>query len=95
MTNARDDLWWRTLDDLEDPAAAAAAPWLDPIRRRSFLKLMAAGLALGGVGGCSERPPAEPIVPYVRAPEGAIAGKPIYYATAMPSVLGLGLGLLV
>src|SRR5262245_18346134 len=89
------DLWWRTLDDVEDPAASAAASWLDPIHRRSSLKRRAAGLAPGGVGGCSERPPAEPIVPYVRAPEGAIAGKPVYYATAMPSLAGLGLGLLV
>src|SRR5262245_22924914 len=95
MSALTGDLWWRTLDDVEDPAAGGAAPWLDPIRRRSFLKLMAAGLALGGFGGCSERPPAEPIVPYVRAPEGMVAGKPVYYATAMPSVAGLGLGLLV
>ncbi|HLY39061.1 MAG TPA: Fe-S-cluster-containing hydrogenase [Candidatus Binatia bacterium] len=92
--------WWRSVDELADPAAldalvARELPWLDPIRRRSFLKLMGAALALGGFAGCSERPPAEPIVPYVRAPEGMIAGQPVYYATAMPSVGGLGLGLLV
>ena len=52
---------------------AAASLWLDPMRRRSFLKVMAAALVLGGVAGCSdERRPAQPIVPYVRAPEGIV-----------------------
>src|SRR5581483_10359749 len=99
LAGARGALWWRTLEEVADSDAfaalvarempAAASLWLDPIRRRSFLKLMAAALALGGLGGCPERPPAEPIVPYVHAPETPVAGPPVSYATAMPSVAGL------
>jgi molybdopterin-containing oxidoreductase family iron-sulfur binding subunit len=75
---------------------AAASLWLDPMRRRSFLKVMAAALVLGGVAGCSdERRPAQPIVPYVRAPEGIVPGRPVYYATAMAPYGGVGMGLLV
>src|SRR5947199_13498 len=55
---------------------------------------MAAALARGGLGSGGERP-SEPIVPYVRAPEGIVPGRPLYFATAMPSAGGLGLGLLV
>ena len=104
LAAARGEQYWRTLEEVADSAAfeellarempAAAALWLDPMRRRSFLKLMAAALALGGLGGCGERP-AEPIVPYVHAPEGVIPGRPLYFATAMPTAGGLGLGLLV
>ena len=94
MSRSTDGEWWRALEDGADPAAQELGR-LDPIRRREFLKLMGAALALGGFAGCSERPPAEPIVPYVRAPEGVIAGQAVYYATAMPSAGGVGLGLLV
>jgi MoCo/4Fe-4S cofactor protein with predicted Tat translocation signal len=65
----------------------------DPITRRRFLQLMAASLALGGLGACS-RPPTETIVPYVRQPEEIIPGKPLFYATAM-TLRGYALGLLV
>ena len=104
LASARGEHYWRTLEEVADSAAfqellarelpAAASLWLDPMRRRSFLKLMAAALALGGLGSCGERP-SEPIVPYVRAPEGIVPGRPLYFATAMPSAGGLGLGLLV
>ncbi|MGI9025794.1 MAG: TAT-variant-translocated molybdopterin oxidoreductase [Burkholderiaceae bacterium] len=49
--------------------------------RREFLKLMAASLALGGLGACS-REPQEKILPYVNAPSGSIAGEPRFFATA-------------
>ena len=49
-------------------------------KRRTFLKIMAASIALAG-GGCSG-PPQEVIVPYVRMPEKMVPGKPLYYATA-------------
>ena len=104
LASARGEHYWRTLEEVADSAAfqellarelpAAASLWLDPMRRRSFLKLMAAALALGGLGSCGERP-SEPIVPYVRAPEGIVPGRPLYFATATPSAGGLGLGLLV
>ena len=45
-----------------------ATEWLDPVGRRSFLKLMSASLALAGVGAACTAQPAELIVPYVRQP---------------------------
>jgi molybdopterin-containing oxidoreductase family iron-sulfur binding subunit len=66
---------------------------IDPVSRRRFLQLMAASLALAGLGACS-RAPKETIVPYVRQPEEIVPGKPLYFATAM-SVRGLATGLLV
>ena len=66
---------------------------IDPLSRRRFLQLMAASLALAGLGACS-RAPTETIVPYVRQPEEIVPGKPLYFATAM-SIRGLATGLLV
>ena len=43
---------------------------------------MGASLGLAGMTGCV-RLPLEPIVPYVRQPEGVIPGRPMYYATAI------------
>src|SRR5687767_14089902 len=70
-----------------------ASEWLDPVGRRSFLKLMGASMALAGVSACT-RQPDEAIVPYVRQPEELVPGKPLFYATAMPFA-GSGIGLLV
>src|SRR5499426_3463752 len=70
-----------------------ASEWLDPVGRRSFLKLMGASLALAGVSACT-RQPNEEIIPYVRQPEEEIPGKPLFFATAMP-MNGAGAGLLV
>ena len=104
LAAARGAQYWRTLEEVADSEAfaelvarempAATALWLDPMQRRSFLKLMAAAFALGGIGGCTQGP-SEPIVPYVHAPEGMVPGRPVYFATAMPTPGGLGLGLLV
>ncbi|HEY2893184.1 MAG TPA: hypothetical protein VGJ16_03200, partial [Pirellulales bacterium] len=75
-----------------DPAKEA--PDLDRgVSRRSVLKLMAASAALSGLTACTKLPP-EKIVPYVRAPEEIIPGKPLFYATSMPH-RGMGVGLLV
>jgi MoCo/4Fe-4S cofactor protein with predicted Tat translocation signal len=105
LSAARGEVWWRTLDEVADSAVfrelvarempAAGALALDPIDRRSFLKVMAASLSLAGLAGCEGRPPAETIVPYVRAPAGVVPGKPVLYATAMAPWAGLGIGLLV
>src|SRR5438477_68628 len=96
--------WWRSLEELADPAAleallarqypSQAAAWLDPLRRREFLKLMAASLALGGLTACTSQPP-EKIVPYVKAPEDVVPGKPLFFATAVAHPGGLGTGVLV
>src|SRR5687767_13994518 len=70
-----------------------ASEWLDPVGRRSFLKLMGASMALAAVSACTRQPVAT-IVPYVRQPEEIVPGKPLFYATAMPFA-GSGVGLLV
>ena len=70
-----------------------ASEWLDPVGRRSFLKLMSASMALAGVTACTVQP-TELIVPYVRQPEELIPGKPLYFATAM-TLGGVATGLLV
>jgi molybdopterin-containing oxidoreductase family iron-sulfur binding subunit len=72
-----------------------ASEWTDPVTRRSFLMLMGASLSLAGLQGCSTQPaPREKIMPYVRQPESMVAGKPLYFATAMP-LAGLATGILV
>jgi len=95
--------YWRSLESIaETPEFKEflhrefpqnASEWLDPVGRRSFLKLMGASLALAGVSACT-RQPDEEIVPYVRQPEDEVPGKPLFFATAMP-MNGAGLGLLV
>src|SRR4026209_133544 len=95
--------YWRSLESLvETPEFKEllhrefpqnASEWLDPVGRRSFLKLMGASLALAGVSACT-RQPDEGIVPYVRQPEEEVPGKPLFLATAMP-INGAGVGLLV
>ena len=95
--------YWRSLDAvagtpefkefLHREFPQNASEWLDPIGRRSFLKLMGASLALAGVSACT-RQPNEELVPYVRQPEELVPGKPLFYATAMP-LSGAGMGLLV
>ncbi len=97
--------YWRTLEELADSDEfrelmraefpEQADVWPDALSRRRFLTLMGASLALAGVAGCSVRPaPATKIVPYVRAPEEVVPGKPLFYATAM-TLGGTGVGLLV
>jgi MoCo/4Fe-4S cofactor protein with predicted Tat translocation signal len=90
--------YWRSLEELAGSEAfqtalhrefpKGASEWVDSVSRRGFLKVMGASLGLAGLSsttGCV-RLPLEPIVPYVRQPEGVIPGRPMYYATA--STLG-------
>jgi MoCo/4Fe-4S cofactor protein with predicted Tat translocation signal len=63
------------------------------LNRREILKLAAASAALAGLSACTKLP-TERIVPYVKAPEEIIAGKPLFYATSMP-LAGVAAGLLV
>src|SRR5712691_315803 len=60
----------------------AASEWSDPDGRRDFLKIMGASLALAGLTGCT-RQPEEKIVPYVKMPEDVVAGRPLFFATAV------------
>ena len=101
LATTRGQQYWRSLEEVaatdefqtlvqqEFPYQASA--WHDPVSRRRFLQLMAASLALAGLSSCA---PAEKILPYVRAPEEVVPGRPLYFATAMP-LSGAALGLLV
>lgn len=53
------------------------------INRRDAMKLMGASAALAGLTACTKMP-LEKIVPYVNAPEGMEADKPLFFATSMP-----------
>ena len=93
---------WRSLGELhgsaafagqaerEFPEGSSEAP--SGFGRRRFISLMGASLALSGLMGC--RRPEETIVPYTRAPEEVIPGRPLYFATAIP-MLGTAFGLIV
>ena len=65
----------------------------DELSRREFLSLMAASTAFATLTGCAAAPP-EKIVPYVHPPEEVLPGRPLFFATSMPSS-GYGVGLLV
>jgi len=90
---ARGQQYWRSLEELAETDAfreflqrefpEQATEWPDPFSRRRFLQLMGASLALAGLNACT-RQPAEKIVPYVRAPEGLVLDKPLFFATPMP-----------
>jgi molybdopterin-containing oxidoreductase family iron-sulfur binding subunit len=95
--------YWRSLDEyaqtpefralLRDEFPSQLENWEDPVGRRHFLKLMGASIALAGASGCAYQPP-EKIVPYVKAPDDYIVGKPVFYATAL-GFGGYGMGVLV
>ena len=72
-----------------------ADPAIEPpsFNRRQFLAFAGAGAAMAGAAACT-RQPTETIVPYVRAPEGIVPGRPSFYATAS-TLTGPALGLLV
>src|SRR5262249_30312329 len=92
LASARGQQYWRSLEELSDTAEfrellqrefpRQASVWLDLVSRRGFLQLMGAALALAGLSACTRQPP-EKIVPYVKAPEELLPGKPQFYATAV------------
>ncbi|MER3497035.1 MAG: molybdopterin oxidoreductase, partial [Armatimonadota bacterium] len=54
------------------------------IDRRTLLKFMGASLALAGLSGCrSVFLPEDKVVPYVKAPEEMVPGKPLIYASSV------------
>lgn len=82
--------FWRSLEELSSAAGfhealaseyPAYAPDPTAIGRRSLLKVMAASLALAGLTGCDGSAD-ESALPYVKAPEFVVPGKPKWYATA-------------
>jgi MoCo/4Fe-4S cofactor protein with predicted Tat translocation signal len=104
LAGAQGPKYWQSLEELAETEAfqdflfrefpRQASEWEDDEPgRRKFLKLMGASLALAGLSACT-RQPNEQIMPYVRAPEEVIPGKPLFFATAMP-LSGIATGLLV
>ncbi|HEY1498041.1 MAG TPA: TAT-variant-translocated molybdopterin oxidoreductase [Acidobacteriaceae bacterium] len=97
LANQTGKKFWRSIDELADTPEFAemvanefpsqASEWIDPVSRRSFLKVMGASMALAGLAGCTKQPD-EPIMPYVAAPEDLILGKPVYFASAFPFASG-------
>ncbi len=83
--------YWRSLDELADSKAfrdllhrefpEGASEWNDGVGRREFLKVMGASLALAGMTSCTSQP-VEKILPYVRAPEDVVPGRPQFFASA-------------
>ncbi len=105
LQDARGKKFWRSLEELSGSAEfqdlmkqefpQQADVWADSLSRRRFLSLMGASLALAGLSGCSVKPaPMKEIVPYVHSPREMKPGRPLYFATAMPSSRG-AVGLLV
>ncbi|XKH35781.1 TAT-variant-translocated molybdopterin oxidoreductase [Azospirillum doebereinerae] len=79
--------FWRVLEEAADSAPfqrylAAEFPGfaLPETGRRGVLRAMAASVLLAGLGGCGP----EEAVPYVVQPDGAVPGRPRFYATAIP-----------
>ena len=93
LDKAKGPTYWRSLDELASADGfkeflhrefpRQASEWIDDEGRRNFLKIMGASLALAGLSACTKQP-TEFIMPYVDAPEQALPGKPMFYATAFP-----------
>lgn len=103
LNETQSKAYWRSLEELADTPGFQeylyrefphnVDQWVDPVGRRRFLQLMGASLALAGLTGCTKQP-AEHIMPYVKAPEEIVPGKPLFFATARPH-MGITEGLLV
>ncbi|MFN0156963.1 MAG: TAT-variant-translocated molybdopterin oxidoreductase, partial [Bacteroidota bacterium] len=84
--------YWRSLDEVAETPEfldflhrefpREASVWGEGYSRRSFLKIMGASLALGGLSACVKQPD-EKIIPYVKQPEILVPGKPLHFATAI------------
>jgi MoCo/4Fe-4S cofactor protein with predicted Tat translocation signal len=103
LAEAEGPTYWRSLEELSCRAEfrdamqrefpAPMERWGDSMSRRSMLKVMGASLAMLGLSGCFYKRPQGKIVPYPSAPEETVAGRPLYFATAMP-FNGYGRGVL-
>ncbi|MGZ3790634.1 MAG: TAT-variant-translocated molybdopterin oxidoreductase, partial [Bacteriovorax sp.] len=70
-----------------------ASIFSDKISRRHFFKIMGASLILAGLVGC-KLSPAQKIVSFVKAPEGLLPGKSVFYARSLNRG-GFAVGVLV
>jgi molybdopterin-containing oxidoreductase family iron-sulfur binding subunit len=95
--------FWKSLEQVAETSefqawashefGAGVSEWKDPVSRRRLMQLLGASLGLAGLTACTKQPE-EKIVPYVKAPEDLIPGRPRFYATAIPH-LGYANGVLV
>ncbi len=90
---------WQSVEELESRSArpggefAPGASEVPPeMSRRSFMQILGASAALGGLAAC--QPPREKIVPFVHEPPENRPGKRFHYATAL-ALDGHATGLLV
>ncbi len=91
-SNVLNKEYWRSLNQLadneeyrkylENEFPEGASELNSPMKRRNFLGLMGASIALAGLAAC--RRPVEKIIPYVAQPEEVIPGIPNYYASTIP-----------
>ncbi len=89
--------YWRGLDELagtpefkqwlEREFPEGASELNDPVSRRHFVKIMSASFMLAGLGlaGTGCRKPEEKLLPFGKAVDGYVHGKPQHFATAMPT----------
>jgi MoCo/4Fe-4S cofactor protein with predicted Tat translocation signal len=92
LANSHGRDYWRSLEELSETAEFQdfvkhefprdVELWMEPMSRRGFVKLMGASLAMAFFSGC--RKPLESIVPYNKAPEDVVPGKPLFFASALP-----------
>src|ERR1051326_7672978 len=102
MPSLKNETFWRTLDEYSNfdefrkPCGDEFRPGVSErpgiLDRREFLSLVSASMAFAGLTSCAPTVP-EKIVPYVKAPEEIVPGKPLFFATAFP-LGGYGLGVL-
>jgi molybdopterin-containing oxidoreductase family iron-sulfur binding subunit len=91
LAHKRGPQYWKSFEELAETEEfqdylkhefpAGADEMTDPVTRRGFLKVMGASFALAGLGACVKQPE-EKIVPYVKAPEQFVPGRPLFFATA-------------
>lgn len=94
LAESRGQQFWRSLDAIADTEVfreflhrefpKGAAEFLDPVSRRTFLKLMGASMALAGLTSCAVRQPQEQIAPFAQAPVEYMPGQVLYYASSLP-----------
>ena len=79
---------FREILEREFPQGDSLSEEEQKVSRRNFTKLMGASTALAGLGLASCRRPESYIVPYKKAPEWIVPGKPLFYASARPKAGG-------
>lgn len=91
MTGAQHKKFWRSLNELAETEDfeklveqefPRQASLLGSLKRRDFLKVLGASLALAGLTACVPQG-SEKIIPYVKPPEELVPGKSTYYASTL------------